>query len=402
MKVGENMWKSIIIVALLCSSFILSSGNIYSNPNSLIAPPELKEKNTSQSSNIEEITKKFLPAGFEILTKDGIATNKSLEFIDIDNDKNNEIIAFIEKEDTKGFMLLKKKNGLWQKEYQKLLKCEFISKFALLNIFDMNKKSILVGFSINNDIGAEYDAYTYEDDSIKERNMGTWNKLDVIKNLDTAEDKFTIAGWRKYGYDYLIVDFVKFDIKGAYLSNDYYPEYYNKSIEYYNSMLNNMLKYKGPTYFPWYGMMRTEIRSGDGGRALNVLETVNQIKGQFPLTDAIADLLKAQTYIKLNRINEAQGILDIAITKENNDLNVDENYIMGEEYRDLAYMYIENARLFEKLSNKEKAEEMLGKASDIFKNLNEKNYYSNNNMNIYKELDLNTIKDEQSKLDKSK
>jgi hypothetical protein len=66
-------------------------------------------------------------------------------------------------------------------------------------------------------------------------------------------------------------------------------------------------------------------------------------------------------------------------------------------------MYIENARLFEKLSNKEKSEEMLRKASDIFKNLKEKNYYSNNaNMNIYKELDLNTIKDEYSKLDKSK
>lgn len=397
------MWKIIIIIALFCSSFILSSCNIYSNPNSLIAPPELKEKNASQSSNIEDITKKFLPAGFEILSKDEIATNKSLEFIDIDNDNNNEIIAFIEKEDTKGFMLLKKKNGLWQKEYQKLIKCEFISKFAFLNIFEMNKKSVIVGFSINSEIGAEYDAYTYENDIIKERNMGTWNKLDIVKNLDTTEDKFTIAGWRKYGYDYLIVDFVKFDINGVYLSNDYYPEYYNKSIDYYNSMLNNMLKYKGPTYFAWYGLMRTEIRSGDSNKALNVLETVNQIKGQFPLTDAIADLLKAQTYIKLNKINEAQGILDIAITKENNDVNVDENYIMGEEYRDLAYMYIENARLFEKLSNKEKAEEMLRKASDIFKNLKEKNYYSNNaNMNIYKELDLNTIKDEYSKLDKSK
>lgn len=395
------MRKSIIIVALICSSLILSSCNIYSNPNSLIAPPELNDKNAAQSDNIEDVTKKFLPTGFEILSKDEIATNKPLEFIDIDNNKNNEIIAFIEKDDTKGFMILKKRNGVWQKEYQKLLKCEFISKFAFLNIFEMNRKSIIVGFSIDDNIGAEYDAYTYENDSIQERNMGTWNKLDVIKNLDTSEDKFTIAGWRKYGYNYLIVDFIEFDSSGAYLSNDYYPKYYKQSINYYNSMLNNMLKYQGPTHFAWYGLVRTEIKSGDAEKSLSELETVDRIKGSFPLTNAITDLLKAETYIKLNKINEAQELLDTAIAEENKEIN--NNYPFEEESRDLAYMYIENARVLERLSNSEKAEKMLRKASDIFKNLNDKNYYSSNaNMNIYKELDLNTIKDEYSKLDKTK
>jgi hypothetical protein len=87
-------------------------------------------------------------------------------------------------------------------------------------------------------------------------------KFDIVKKLDDEGNNFTVAGWRKYGYDNLIIDFVKFDGKSAYLSEDYYPEYYNKSIDYYNKMLNDMLKYGGPTHFAWYGMVRTEIRSG--------------------------------------------------------------------------------------------------------------------------------------------
>jgi len=345
-----------------------------------------------------------LPTGFEILSKDEIATNKPIEFIDIDDDKSNEIIAFFEKDDTKGFMILKKNSGIWHKEYQKLLKCEFITKFAFLNVFEKSKKSIIVGFSINRDIGAEYDAYTYENNGIQERNMGTWNKFDIIKNLDVEGNEFTIAGWRKYGYNYLIVDFVEFDSKGAYLSNDYYPEYYNKSIDYYNNMINDMLLNKGPTYFAWYGILRTEIKSGDTKKALEALETVDKIRGGFPLTDAIADLLKAETYIKLNKISEAQGFLEKAIEEENNDV-VNKNSI-DETPRDLAYMYIENARLLEKLSNKEEAEKMLGRASDIFTKLNENNYYDTQytnsaNMNLYKEVDLNTIKNEYSKIDKN-
>ena len=395
------MRKIFIVVILFCTLFMISSCGIYSNPNSLITSPKLNGKDISTNDNTDDIIRKFLPNEFKVLSKDEIATSKSIEFIDIDNDKNNEIIAFIEKDDTKGFMILKNSGGLWQKEYQKLLKCEFITNFAFLNVFDTSKKSIIIGFSINSNIGAEYDVYTYEDDGIEERNIGTWNKFDIVKNLEVDGNEFTIAGWRKYGYDYLIVDFIKLDGKGAYLSNDYYPEYYNKSIEYYNNMLNDMLKYKGPTYFAWYGIVRTEIRSGNAEKALNELETVNQIKGYFPLTDAITDLLKAQTYIKLNKFNEAQETLDIAIVKENNDAN-NKNFI-DETYRDLAYMYIENARLSEKLSNKEKAEEMLKKASDIFNQLDKNNYYHTGGaeMKFYKELDLNTINNEHRKLNKN-
>lgn len=393
----KKLAKIILLVIFMSTSTACTA---YKEPNSLIKPPILNHSDIIKEDNLNETYIRFLPSGFTMMSEEDASIGSTIKFIDIDNDKINEMLVFIKKDEQKGFMVLKKRDNIWVKEYQKILKCKSIVKFNFLKVFNKLNNSIIVGFIVDDAGEVEYDAYTADNDGIKERYMGVWNKLDIIETPENNGGPLIAAAWKKDWEDYMLVDFIKFDDNGTYLSKDVYKDYKNKTMKYYKDILSDMLKYKSPSHFAWYGMLRTELQSGDVEASVKTLSTIKEIEGAYPLTKEAVQLLTAQVYEKQSNYSEASHIIDSTIAEQKHNQNAfDENSYAA--YRQLGYIYLEDARIKAQLSKKSEALELLSKAKEVFKKLDKVNYYNTEEtLKIYKSIDLDTVQNEINNLQK--
>lgn len=404
--------RRFVLILMVCCTLFTSACTRYTTPNSLINAPVLAEnENTANSGDFNNVVKKFLPSGAQLMLQSDIVTGKNINLIDLDNDNSNEIIAFFQLENKldKGVIILKNKNSNWVKIFQKNIQCISISRFESLNIFDKTQKSILIGFNISGLAGSQYSAITFKDGKIEERNMGIWNKFQVLNTLDKIDKDFVAAVWQKNTGNLMNVDIIKFNNRGVYYTEDFYEDYAPEIEKYYTDFLDS----KPENQLAMKGLIKAQINSGEEKEALETIENLKQIRLSgsriFPIQEDEFKLLQAQNYSKLKRYDEALEVLESLISECQESIKKhqeedDKKKAQYDQYRNYTTMdleskvgdaYLEEGKILNALRKKDTAKDKFNEALKIYEKLYEEGFYGEQEyINISKDLDIDTAKEQ--------
>ena len=379
--------KSILAFSIV-SSLMLTGGCSASSPNALIVSPKILASQVKKE-DINSIAKQFLPNKSKLVDVSKIATGKPVIKVDVDNDKKDEIIAFFDIPESfeKGFVVIKEKEGKWNKIYEykgegnKILNSEFI------DIYGNGKKTLLFGNLISTHAGATYNLFTFNDDKINKVDLGTWNKMDIL-NTSLKNDKkgFVFAGWSLYGPDKSYeIDLIRFDGEKVAYAKDLYPQYFKSVVKYYKDIMVKDSK----DVAQWYFLADSQVKANMYNDALNSInkgiDANNDKNGTFKgFSDTEFYLLKAQSLNGLKKYDEAKTILEDAESKQLKKLEANKkdkddknNFIyMGDE-KVLANIYLELATSYYKLKQDDKGMQYYQKYVDVIKNLERKEYFKN-------------------------
>lgn len=405
--------KKLMFGLVLCMLFLTTSCAQYATPNSLINAPVLTaNENINSDSDLENVAKRFLPSGAQLLSQNSISTNKPFNYMDIDGDNSEEIVAFFQGEDKfqKGFIILKNKNSNWVKIFQKIVQCNSISRFELMNIFDENQKSLLVGFNISGLAGSQYNAYTFKNGKVEERYMGTWNKFEVLNTPDKNDKNFIVAVWQKNIGEIMDVYMIKFNSRGVYYTEDLDRDYSLEIEKYYTDILKN----KPENQVALQGLIKAQIYSGENEQASASIESLLKIRASggkmYPIQDSEVKLLQAQNCYKLKKYDEAMAIYETLISEYKDNIEKNEEAkksqkTQGKDYgamnieAKLGDAYLEEGKILIALGEKDNAKDKLNNSLQLYEKLYEKGFYGEQeNVSINRDLDIDTVKEQLQKL----
>lgn len=403
------MKKGLLIICI-SSSLISSSCVSYSTPTGLIKSPVVNAS-SSNYTDIKSIAEKFLPANSVLLSQNDLVSGKAVSTLDLDNDKSNEIIAFFKVQDKfeKGFIVLKKMNNNWSKIFEKKQECNSISKFDFINIVNKDTKSLLIGYFISGNSGAQYYSYTLKDGKVKEINLGWWKQFEILSTPSQNNKDFVFAGMSRGTGDVENWDVVRLNNEDICRDDDSYPSYAPKIIDYYSSILEQYKTKKSLGAMgglAWYNLINAQVKGNLPETALKSIDNFNKLSSTDKSIFGIVDedkfkLLQAKALNKLKRYSEAKSILDelqanleqdlSSSSKNNNEKSLEAIKVAK---LDLLNIYLEKGNIFQKLDQKDKFNELKVKAL----NLNLLNDYPKNEENGIIDLELNTAKAQLTKL----
>lgn len=391
-----------VTMCLLASFCLLSTAcGSFSTPQALIKPPAVN-KVMASDVDLKSIVQSYLPQGAKLLSTNEIVTGKSIYAMDLDGDKQDEILAFFKIEDKfeKGFIVLKKKNNKWDKIEEKKMECNSIARVEFTNVVSKDKKSLIVGSLISSHAGAEYKAYTFENSKVEETLLGIWNKFEILNTPSDKESSFVFDGWINCTGNVQKAEIFKLKDKKVYYGEDF-NSYYKNFTEYYS----NLIKEKSNNELAWYLLVDAQLRSGMIKEAYKSKETASQIdssKKYFPVDSNDFKLLQVEALRNEKHYDGALGVLDgvykniqsaINNSKKSEDIKIEHDGLKDGKDHYLANVYIEYGKIYLDKNDKEKAREYFNKALDIFEGLNKKGYYGTDGyIDIHRDADINTVK----------
>ncbi|MBV7273536.1 hypothetical protein I6U48_11510 [Clostridium sp. PL3] len=402
--------KKGLLSFFIVSSLFFSSCMGYSTPTGLIKAPQINTGD-SNTQDLKAIVQNFLPKDSVLLAQNDLVSGKPMLNLDLDNDGANEIIAFFKIQDKfeKGFIVLKKKNNNWSKIFEKKQECNSISKSDFINIVDKDTKSLLVGFLISGNSGAQYYYYTLKDGKIKESSLGWWKQFEILNTPQQNNKGFVFAAMSRGTGNIENWDVVSLNGEEICRDEDDYPSYGSKIIDYYNNLLQQYKDKVSPmSGLAWYNLIDAQVKSNKLKEALTSLDNFNKIVGTDTTSFEIVSqdkfkFLQGKAFSKLKRYEEASAIFNDLQTKyEENLSNLtkknDKNslYLIKAAKLDLLNIYFEKYKIEGALKENDKINELKAKAL----NLNILQDYNKNNGEdiIYNELDINTAKLQLEKL----
>lgn len=381
-KIGLCLLSAVCLLTTSCGSF--------STPQALIKSPTAN-KVMASSVDIKSIAQSYIPQGAKLLGTNEIVTGKSVYAMDLDGDKQNEILAFFKIEDKfeKGFIILKEKNNKWEKVEEKKTECNSIARVEFTNVTSKDKKSLIVGSLISTHAGAVYKAYTFENGKFEETYLGIWNKFEILNAPSDKDNSFVFGGWTNCIGNVQKAEIFKLKDKKMYYGEDF-NSYYKNFIEYYNGLI----KEKPNNELAWYLLADAQLKAGMKKDALKSMGTASQIeasKKYFPVDSSYFELLNAKALRIEKHYDGALEILDkiyksIEIRLTSKDVLIDKEYF-------IANIYVQYGKIYLDKDDKEKAREYFTKALNAFEELNRKGHYGTDGyINIHRDADINTVK----------
>ncbi|MCB2308573.1 hypothetical protein LGL08_18700 [Clostridium estertheticum] len=381
--------RSILMVSLVMSLMFMG-GCTVSSPVELIQPPKLLDSQLKKD-DISSIAKQLLPDKSKLVAISKISTGNPVISVDVDNDKKDEIIAFFDLPESfeKGFVVIKEKNGKWSKVYEYKSEGSKIvnSEFLVVN----GKKALLFGNLISTHAGVAYNLFTFDNDNIRKVNLGTWNKMEVLKtSLETDKKEFVFAGWKLYAPDNTyVIDLIRFDGEKVNYAKDLYKEYFKNVVKYYKGII----KENSLDVSQWYFLADSQVKANMYNDALISIQKGIDVNNDKNKTfDAFSDtefyLLKAQSLNGLKKYDESKTVSEESAVKQINKLEKntkakddknDFNYMNDEKV--LADIYLETAKSYYNLKQVDKGMQYYQKYLAIIKTLEKKGYFKDSIVN---------------------
>jgi hypothetical protein len=140
-----------------------------------------------------------------------------------------------------------------------------------VNIYNNDKKSLLVGFFISGHGEAEYYAYTFNNGKLEEEFIGNYNKFEILNTPDKDSSKgFVFAAWVDRISNIQEPEVIGFDGKRFFPVDDLYKEYYEKNVvKYYE----DIIKEKGENLqYVWEKLSDAQIKAGKNEEALKSID----------------------------------------------------------------------------------------------------------------------------------
>ncbi|MCB2298817.1 tetratricopeptide repeat protein [Clostridium tagluense] len=392
--------KSILTLSLV-ASLMFTGGCSVPSPSEVIVSPKILESQVKKE-DINSIAKQFLPIKSKLVDVSKIATGKPVIKVDLDNDKKDEIIGFFDIPESfeKGFVVIKEKEGKWNKIYEYKGEGNKILKSEIIDINGNGKKTLLFGNLISTHAGATYSLFTLNDDKINKVDLETWNKMDVVNtSLENDKKGFVFAGWSLYGSDkaYLI-DLVRFNGEKFTYAKDLYPQYFKGVVKYYKDIMVKDSK----DVAHWYFLADSQVKANMYNDALNSIkkgiDATNDENGTFKgFDDTQFNLLRAQSLNGLKKYDEAKKLAEEAAGKQLNKLEANKkdkddknNFIYMNDEKTLANIYLELANSYYKLKQDDKRMQYYQKYLEVIKNLEKKEYFKDEL--VKDNVELNEIK----------
>lgn len=387
-KIGLCLLSTVCLLSTSCGSF--------STPQALIKSPTVN-KVMASSVDVKSIAQSYLPQGAKLLNTNEIVTGKSIYAMDLDGDKQDEILAFFKIEDKfeKGFIILKQKNNKWEKIKEEKTECNSIARVEFTNVTSKDKKSLIVGSFISGHAGTAYKAYTFENGKFEEIFLGVWNKFEILNTPSDKDSSFVFDGWFNYIANVQSAEIFKLKDKKIYYAEEF-NSYYKNFIEYYS----DLIKEKPNNETAWYLLADAQLKSGMTNDACKSMGTASQIessKKYLPVYSNNFKLLNVESLKNEKQYNGALIILDEVyknIQSSNNDPKGPEDIpIEGKEHY-LANVYVQYGKIYLDKNDKQKSKEYFTKALNAFEELSKKDYYYHygNDVSISRDADINTVK----------
>ncbi|MBU3186213.1 tetratricopeptide repeat protein [Clostridium estertheticum] len=381
--------RSILMVSLVMSLMFMG-GCTVSSPVELIQPPKLLDSQLKKD-DISSIAKQLLPNKSKLVAISKISAGNPVISVDVDNDKKDEIVAFFDLPESfeKGFVVIKEKNGKWSKlyEYKSEGSKRVNSEFLVVN----GKKALLFGNLISTHAGVAYNLFTFDNDNIRKINLGTWNKMEVLKtSLETDKKEFVFAGWKLYAPDKTyVIDLIRFDGEKVNYAKDLYKEYFKNVVKYYKGII----KENSLDVSQWYFLADSQVKANMYNDALVSIQKGIDVNNDKNKTfDAFSDtefyLLKAQSLNGLKKYDESKTVSEESAVKQINKLEKntkakddknDFNYMNDEKV--LADIYLETAKSYYNLKQVDKGMQYYQKYLEIIKTLEKKGYFKDSIVN---------------------
>ncbi|MCY6370088.1 tetratricopeptide repeat protein [Clostridium ganghwense] len=402
------------VISIVLTLGIFSTGCAkLSTPAEMIKPPKLAEEQIKDNSDLKAIARKFLPEGAKLLAPNEIVSKNSVYELDVDNDKEKEVVVFFKLQEKyeKGFFVLKNKNNQWTKIFEKKNEGNMISMIELINVHNSNEKSLIVGTLISGRAGSVYQVYTFKNGKVSELNLDMWNKFEILNTPDKNKEKgFVFGVGLKEASNIYGVNVIRFDGKDFYFDDESYPEYFKEAISYYK----DLLKEENKVQLVWYYLIESQIKANLPQEALKSIEKVFEIKKSKEKLLEIENhrfyILKGEALNKLGRYKEAEKILSqisIHVSKlldyekrkalKNNIEKNNMNIMTLQKH--LSDIYLQRGKALVGQNNKTKAKEDFDRALNILENLSKEGYFGQeSNVNIIKSIIFNNVKSELNKI----
>ncbi|MBU3128893.1 hypothetical protein [Clostridium tagluense] len=334
--------KSILTLSLV-ASLMFTGGCSVPSPSEVIVSPKILESQVKKE-DINSIAKQFLPIKSKLVDVSKIATGKPVIKVDLDNDKKDEIIGFfdIPQSFEKGFVVIKEKEGKWNKIYEYKGQGNEILKSEFIDMYGKDKKTLLFGNLISTNGRAIYNLFTFNDDKINKVDLGIWNKMEVVSaSLENDKKGFVFAGWSLYlPYKCYGVFLIRFDGEKLTYAKDLYPQYFKKVVKYYKDIMTKDSK----DVSHWYFLANAQVKSNMYNDALNSIkkgiDAMNDENGPSKGFEDDFSVLKAQALNGLKKYNEAKQLSEEVAIKQLKKL--DKNKKDKDDKDSLGYIQEEN------------------------------------------------------------
>lgn len=382
------MNRKSIITFTLVASLIFTGGCNASSPSALIKSPKILASQVKKE-DINAIAKQFLPNKSKLVDVSKIATKEPVIKVDFDNDKKDEIIGFFDIPESfeKGFVVIKEKEGKWNKIYEYKGEGNKILKSEVIDMYGNNKKTLLFGNLISTHAGATYNLFTFDADKINKVDLGTWNKIETL-NTSLKNDKkgFVFAGWSVYAPDKAYaIDLVRFNGEKFTYAKDLYPEYFKNVVKYYKGIMGKDFKDVTLCYFLADSQVKANMYNDALTSIKRGIDANNDKNGTFKaFDDTQFNLLKAQSLNGLKKYDEAKNVSQEAAVKQLKKLDANKkdkddknNFIYMNDEKVLANIYLEISKSYYNLKKDETGMEYHEKYLNVIKTLEKKEYFKN-------------------------
>ena len=376
-----------ILSAAIGAAILVSACAVAVTPRETIQAPKapvVEANNIGENEDSKVIVQRFIPTGYKLLETNKIINEKNIYELDLDNDKTNEIVAFIKNDEKfeKGFIVLKKKDNNWTKVYEKITEASSISMAEMVNVYNKDDNSLLVGFFISSHAGSIYNAYTLKKGKVDELQLGMYKRFEILNTPGKDKDnRFAYAAWIDYMANIQVCSILMFNGKNFFPADGLYSDDYNKKvIKYYQDIMkkNESIDY-GKAQFVWQQLIEAQIGARKYEEALSSIIKVLDIKNSdnqiLPVEEYEFNYLKGKALNGLGRYSKSEEVLNKAKDTVLNFLESKKDQYRTDEYNfKLSDIYLELGINYAAQNRKTEAKEMLAKSLSIIEGLVNKNY----------------------------
>ncbi|MED3561857.1 DL-endopeptidase inhibitor IseA family protein [Bacillus xiapuensis] len=301
---GSQM-KKWVVPAI--SMFLLSSCNLFPEPESLIqVPKHVKAIETEQGDTFITIASKFLPKGTTFLVPNGPVGADSVQPVDLDGDGKNELVVFYSstsRKDQVGFFVLKKDKKDWGKIFIKKGTGYAVNWANTADVTGDKQMDLLIGWQDGISTGNTLEIYSWKKNKLVKLQKLNYHELEA---LQFKNDSLTVlAIWQRDLADVYKVQLLKwtgtlFDVDKVHEST-----YFHTVIDYYQHRTEEV---PDAAYY-WYYLADAHLKANHPELALAALGKGMRLHTVVPSYSAFVKL-KEEIDKKLTKNKDSTVLIE--------------------------------------------------------------------------------------------
>jgi tetratricopeptide (TPR) repeat protein len=363
--------------ALIISAGLIVTGcSMLPSPGSTIKAPRVASAQVEEKEDAAAIAQNFLPAGAKFFPPSNPDKVGAVREKDLDGDLQDEIVATYKVGDNAsdvGAMVLKKKEGKWQKVWEQK---GFGYDLDLMDFADITgdaRPEVLIGGTIGASAGNGLGIFQWQEGTLKELASTGYHKLEILQpGKITGEygpdDRALLAVWQKDTGTAMMVNVLRWVGVGFISAEDMYKAYFPKVVDYYLQQLKQMPN----APFLWYYLADAQQKVGRPEDAIKSIETGLEkglaIQSEYYPPAYQFEMVRAKALNDLGEYEKAIGVFNNILKAQARipkpgEGNQPEEPAFLKKVRAQAYLNL--GRSYEGLKQYDKARENYQKSKDI-------------------------------------